>query len=76
MSGQTLDELALEAAELVAAAKKLVVFTGAGISTESGIPDFRSPGGIWDRFDPEEFTYQKFVTSAASPDIAICPGQL
>ena len=61
MSGQTLDALALEAAALVAAAKKLVVFTGAGISTESGIPDFRSPGGIWSRFDPEDFTYQKFV---------------
>ncbi|MCX6011214.1 MAG: Sir2 family NAD-dependent protein deacetylase [Chloroflexi bacterium] len=62
MSGQTLDALALEAAALVAAAKKLVVFTGAGISTESGIPDFRSPGGIWSRFDPEDFTYQKFTT--------------
>lgn len=61
MVEQTLDTLAQEAAELVAAAKKLVVFTGAGISTESGIPDFRSPGGIWSRFDPEDFTYQKFV---------------
>jgi NAD-dependent deacetylase len=62
LSGQTLDALALEAAALVAAAKKLVVFTGAGISIESGIPDFRSPGGIWSRFDPEDFTYQKFTT--------------
>lgn len=32
---------------LIASAKRAVVFTGAGISTESGIPDFRSPGGIW-----------------------------
>ena len=33
--------------ELLEAARHAVVFTGAGISTESGIPDFRSPGGIW-----------------------------
>lgn len=61
MAEQNLEALAREAAELIAAARKLVVFTGAGISTESGIPDFRSPGGVWSRFDPEDFTYQKFV---------------
>ena len=33
--------------ELIADAERIVAFTGAGISTESGIPDFRSPGGIW-----------------------------
>ncbi len=32
---------------LVDSSRRVVVFTGAGISTESGIPDFRSPGGIW-----------------------------
>jgi NAD-dependent deacetylase len=57
-----LDALAGEAAVLIKAARKLVVFTGAGVSTESGIPDFRSPGGIWSRFDPDDFTYQKFTT--------------
>jgi NAD-dependent deacetylase len=57
-----LDTLAEKVADLIINAKKLVVFTGAGISTESGIPDFRSPGGIWSRFDPEDFTYQKFVS--------------
>jgi len=61
MAEPNLDVLAQEVAELIVGAKKLVVFTGAGISTESGIPDFRSPGGIWSRFDPEDFTYQKFV---------------
>ncbi len=33
----------------------MVAFTGAGISAESGIPTFRDPGGIWDRFDPQDF---------------------
>ncbi len=41
--------------ELLAAARRGVVFTGAGISTESGIPDFRSPGGIWTRMAPIDF---------------------
>jgi len=50
-------------AALIAGAKRIVVFTGAGVSTESGIPDFRSPGGIWSRFDPEEFTLERFLAS-------------
>ena len=39
---------------MLAAARHAVVLTGAGISTESGIPDFRSPGGTWERNDPME----------------------
>jgi NAD-dependent deacetylase len=61
-----MDALAEKVAELIIGAKKLVVFSGAGISTESGIPDFRSPGGIWSRFDPDDFTYQKFVSEPES----------
>lgn len=41
--------------ELLASARNAVIFTGAGISTESGIPDFRSPGGIWSRHQPVMF---------------------
>jgi NAD-dependent deacetylase len=44
-----------ELAELIAGANRAVIFTGAGISTESGVPDFRSPGGIWTRMAPIDF---------------------
>jgi NAD-dependent deacetylase len=50
-------------AELFLSTQRAVVFTGAGVSTESGIPDFRSPDGLWDRFDPSEFTYRNFIGS-------------
>jgi len=60
------DDLIEEAADLIAGSRRVVVFTGAGISTESGIPDFRSPGGIWSKYDPEDFTYQKFVSDPES----------
>jgi NAD-dependent deacetylase len=41
--------------EMIDGAKRIVAFTGAGISTESGIPDFRSPGGIWTKYQPIYF---------------------
>jgi NAD-dependent deacetylase len=44
-----------ELRRMIAEATSIVAFTGAGISTESGIPDFRSPGGIWTKFKPIEF---------------------
>ena len=45
----------LDAVEALSGAKNIVVLTGAGISVESGVPDFRSVGGIWETFDPFEF---------------------
>jgi NAD-dependent deacetylase len=50
--------------DLLADAERVVAFTGAGISTESGIPDFRSPGGVWTRYDPADFTFGRYVESA------------
>ncbi len=50
-------------AQLIVDSRRLVAFTGAGISTESGIPDFRGPDGIWTKFNPADFTFQKFLTS-------------
>jgi NAD-dependent deacetylase len=47
-------------ARLIEEARRVVVFTGAGISTESGIPDFRSPGGVWSKMKPIYF--QEFVS--------------
>ncbi len=51
-----------DAAELVQHAQCIVALTGAGISTESGIPDFRSPGSVWSQNPP--VSYRDFITSA------------
>ncbi|MBN2168841.1 MAG: NAD-dependent deacylase [Actinobacteria bacterium] len=51
-----------KAAKMIDKAGKVIALTGAGISTESGIPDFRSPGGLWTRFDPAIYaTYDAYV---------------
>jgi len=47
--------------KMLAQSARAVVFTGAGISTESGIPDFRSPGGIWTKYQPIDF--REFMSS-------------
>ena len=47
--------------KLISESKNIVFFTGAGISTESGIPDFRSPGGLWTRMKP--ILFQDFISS-------------
>ncbi len=61
MANKTLEDSIEELANLIVESQRIVVFTGAGISTESGIPDFRGPDGLWTKVDPSDFTYQKFV---------------
>jgi len=51
-------------AEKIRESDDIVVFTGAGISTESGIPDFRSPGGVWTRYRP--ISYQEYLSSESA----------
>lgn len=53
------------AADLLRDARRLVVLTGAGVSTESGVPDFRGSSGIWTKFDPRDFEYDRFVRDPA-----------
>ena len=52
MTDQALEQLK----DLLHASSRTVIFTGAGVSTESGIPDFRSPGGTWSKYQPIEFS--------------------
>lgn len=51
----TQQSLLEQAAEWLATSRKSIAFTGAGVSTESGIPDFRGAEGLWARFDPAEY---------------------
>jgi len=55
----SLEQQLQDAAELIQQAQRIVALTGAGISTESGIPDFRSPGSIWQEQSP--VSYQDFI---------------
>jgi NAD-dependent deacetylase len=58
------------AAGLLARAERIVVFSGAGVSTESGIPDFRSPGGLWSRYDPRLLGFRRYVSDPATRRLA------
>ena len=57
-----MDDLIKKGAQMIKQAQKILVFSGAGLSTESGIPDFRSPGGLWEKYDPSDFYYQKILS--------------
>jgi len=57
MNEMSMDDLIKQAAGDLAAARNVVALTGAGISTESGIPPFRGKGGLWEKFDPMEIAH-------------------
>ena len=58
------EELIKKTAQAMRRSKKVVALTGAGISVESGIPDFRGPSGLWEKFDPMEYaTIEAFTAN-------------
>jgi NAD-dependent deacetylase len=61
----------IKAAGLIANAKHLVAFTGAGISVESGIPPFRGEGGIWSKYDPSCLDISNFNSDPAASWVVI-----
>ena len=64
---ESMEQLIEQAADLVSTSERIIVFTGAGVSTESGIPDFRGPDGIWSKydFDPEIiFSIDRFLSDS------------
>ena len=68
MSAPAPDEVIAEVRGWIAAAKRIVVLTGAGISTESGIPDFRGPQGVWTK-NPEAEKQATLQHYMADPDV-------
>ena len=58
---EMMEQVLLQAAERIRVAKYLTAFSGAGISVESGIPPFRGPGGIWNKYDPAILDLDVFI---------------
>ncbi len=61
---ESIDQQIEQVAELVSTSERIIFFTGAGVSTESGIPDFRGPDGIWSKYDPEDFSIDRFLADS------------
>jgi len=64
-----MEDLITKGKQLISEADKILVFAGAGLSTESGIPDFRSPGGLWSKYDPSDFYYDRIISDERSREI-------
>ncbi len=62
-----MDKSIVKAAEIIRGSKSMIALTGAGISVESGIPDFRSAGGLWDKYDPS--IYANIESFRRDPDM-------
>ena len=67
---ESMEQQIEQVAELVVKSERIIFFTGAGHSTESGIPDFRGPDGIWSKYDPENFTIDRFHPMTCCPKLA------
>ncbi|MBU2583741.1 MAG: NAD-dependent deacylase [Bacteroidetes bacterium] len=67
MSNPSLDDQIETVVEKLLSAKSVVVFTGAGVSAESGVPTFRDKGGMWTKFKPEELA--NFDAFMKNPDL-------
>lgn len=52
----------VDAIGVLSSSQRILVFSGAGLSTESGIPDFRGPQGLWTRVDPDEFHIDRYLS--------------
>jgi NAD-dependent deacetylase len=61
-----MENLIEQAADIIINSKLTLALTGAGISVESGIPDFRSPGGLWSKYDP--FEYASIASFRSNPE--------
>ena len=83
---ESMEQLIEQAADLVSTSEQILIFTGSGVSTESGIPDFRGPDGILSKYDDEDFlSIDRFLSDSqtrkllwelfAGGELTIAPAQ-